>query len=64
MLSAAIHRKWAREFWARAQEAPNRARQAKYLRLAVSNRVRAQRVEAETAASESTGADAQKPTEI
>jgi hypothetical protein len=60
MLSAAIHRKWAREFLARAQGAPSRARKVKYLRLAVSHSVRAQTVEVETAPAESTGVDAQK----
>lgn len=58
MLSAAIHRRWAREFLARAQESANRAQKVKYLRLAVSNRVRAQTVGAETASAESTAAEA------
>jgi hypothetical protein len=61
MLPAAIHRKWAREFLARAQEAPSRARKVKYLRLAVSDSIRAQKVEAETTPAESTAADAHKP---
>jgi len=52
MLPATIHRRWAREFLARAQEAPNRDRQVKYLRLAVSNSVCAKTLEAEAAAPE------------
>jgi hypothetical protein len=48
MLSAAIHRKWAREFPARAQEAPSHNRKVKYLQLAVCNSVRARTLEAET----------------
>jgi hypothetical protein len=63
MLPAVMHRRWAREFLARAQEAPNRGRKVKYLRMAVSNSVRAQTVEAETAPAESPSADAQKPGE-
>jgi hypothetical protein len=54
MLPAGIHRKWAREFLARAQQAPSRSRKVKYLRLAVSNSVRAQTLEADTASWEST----------
>lgn len=53
MIAPHIHRKWAREFLARAQEAPNRDRKLRLLRLAVSNSVRAQALEAE--------ADAQPP---
>jgi hypothetical protein len=48
MLSPAIHRKWAREFLARAQEAQGRRRKVDLLRLAVSNSVRAQNLEAES----------------
>jgi hypothetical protein len=47
MLSPAIHRKWAREFLVRAQEAPSRDSKVKYLQLAVSNSVRAQILEKE-----------------
>jgi hypothetical protein len=60
MLPAAVHRRWAREFLARAQEAPSQAHKVKYLRLAVSNSVRAQTVEAETAPAEPE-ADSHKP---
>src|SRR4030095_14834675 len=45
MLSPATHRRWAREFLARAQEAPNRNRRAKYLKLAVRHSVRARNLE-------------------
>ena len=47
MLSPAIHRKWAREFLVRAQEAPSRDSKVKYLQLAGSNSVRAQILEKE-----------------
>jgi hypothetical protein len=61
MLPAVMHRRWAREFLALAQEAPNLARKVKYLRLAVSNSVRAQTAEAEAAPAGTTGANARKP---
>jgi hypothetical protein len=48
MLSAAIHRKWARDCLARANEAPTRKRKLDYLRLAVRNTARAEILEAET----------------
>jgi hypothetical protein len=48
MASAVIHRMWAREFLVRAQEAPNRNRKVKYLQLAVSNSVRARRLEGDS----------------
>jgi hypothetical protein len=45
MLPATVHRKWAREFLARAETAPDQPRKLKYLRLAVDNTLRAQTVE-------------------
>jgi hypothetical protein len=45
-LSPVIHRKWAREFLARAEAASDRRRKLGYLKLAVSNSVRAQSLEA------------------
>jgi hypothetical protein len=50
MIAPHIHRKWAREFLARAQEAPSRDRKLRLLKLAVSNSVRAQALEAEAKA--------------
>jgi hypothetical protein len=47
MLSATIHRRWAREYLARAEQAPSRRRKLNYLRLAVANSVRAQNFESE-----------------
>jgi hypothetical protein len=47
MIAPHIHRKWAREFLARAQEAPGRDRKLRLLKLAVRNSVRAQALEAE-----------------
>ncbi|WP_162917379.1 hypothetical protein [Dongia deserti] len=49
MPSAAVHRRRAREFLDRAVRAPARNRKLKYLRLAVSNSVRAQNMEGEGA---------------
>jgi hypothetical protein len=51
MLSAAIHRKLAREYLDRAYRADTRNTKAKYLRLAVRNSMRAQIMEAESKAS-------------
>ena len=48
MMSPMIHRKWAREYLARAQQAQGRSRKLGLLRLAVSNSVRAQILEAES----------------
>ena len=48
MMSPVIHRKWAREYLARAQQARGRSRKLDLLRLAVSNSVRAQILEAES----------------
>ena len=45
MISAAIHRRWAREFLARAVAAQNRSRKLRFLRLAVDNCARAQDLE-------------------
>jgi hypothetical protein len=47
MLGSALHRRWAREFLARAQDAPSRQRKLHLLKLAVSNSVRAQILEKE-----------------
>jgi hypothetical protein len=48
MMSPVIHRKWAREYLARAVEAQSRSRKLGLLRLAVSNSLRAQILEAES----------------
>lgn len=48
-MSPVIHRKWAREYLHRAQRAPSRRRALALLRLAVSNSIRAQDLEAEAA---------------
>jgi len=48
MMSPVIHRKWAREYLARAVDARSRTRKLSLLRLAVSNSVRAQILEAES----------------
>jgi hypothetical protein len=45
-MSPLTHRKWAREYLARAQQASCRSRKIDFLRLAVGNSVRAQRLEA------------------
>jgi hypothetical protein len=45
MPSPAVHRRWAREFLARAETAPSRNRKLKYLRLAVDNTLRARTIE-------------------
>jgi hypothetical protein len=45
MIAAMIHRKWAREYLARAQYAKSRGRQCWYLQLAVNNTVRARMLE-------------------
>jgi hypothetical protein len=47
MMSPVIHRRWAREYLARAQRATSRRRGLDLLRLAVSNNIRAQELEAE-----------------
>jgi hypothetical protein len=47
MPSPAVHRRWAREFLARAETAPSRNRKLKYLRLAVDNTLRARTIEQE-----------------
>jgi hypothetical protein len=47
MLPAIMHRRWAREYLARAEQAPDRRRKLNYLRLAITNSVRAQNMESE-----------------
>ena len=47
MLSAAIHRRLARQYLDRAYRADTRNAKVKYLRLAVRNSMRAQNIEAE-----------------
>lgn len=47
MMSPVIHRRWAREYLVRAQQATSRRRGLDLLRLAVSNNIRAQELEAE-----------------
>ena len=47
MVSPIMHRKRAREYLARAEQASDRRRKLKYLRLAVSNTVRATNIKAE-----------------
>jgi hypothetical protein len=47
MLPAIIHRRWAREYLARVEQAPGRRRKLNYLRLAIINSVRAQNMESE-----------------
>ena len=49
MLSAATHRKLARECLARAYQAPTKKRKLNYLRLAVRNTARAEILEGEEA---------------
>jgi hypothetical protein len=46
-LSSTIHRKWAREFLARADGASDRHRKVEYSKLAVTNSLRAQELEAD-----------------
>jgi hypothetical protein len=60
MLSATIHRRGARLYLARAEQAPSRRRKLNYLRLAVANRGRAQNFESELAADECVRADGRK----
>jgi hypothetical protein len=50
MVSATIHRRWAREFLVRAVEAQGRSRKLHFLRLAVDNCVCAQNLDAEESA--------------
>jgi hypothetical protein len=49
MLPAATHRKWAREYLARAQEAQTRNDQIRLLQMAVKYTVRAQELESHSA---------------
>jgi hypothetical protein len=50
MLSATIHRRWAREYLCRAERATSRDDKLWLLRLAVNNCVRAQALESESTA--------------
>jgi hypothetical protein len=50
MVSAVIHRRWAREYLCRAERAMSRDDKRRFLRLAVNNCVRAQALESESAA--------------
>jgi hypothetical protein len=52
MLSAATHRRLAREYLERAYRAGTRNAKVKYLRLAVMNSMRAQIIESESAVPE------------
>lgn len=52
MLSAATHRRLAREYLERAYRADTRNTKLKYLQLAVRNSMRAQIIESESAAPE------------
>jgi hypothetical protein len=61
MLSATIHRKWAREYLARAEQVPSRRRKLNYLRLAVTNSVCAQNIESESEADQYVRAGAESP---
>jgi hypothetical protein len=45
MIAATIHRRWAREYLARAQHATTRDRKRRYLQLAVTNTVCARKLE-------------------
>ena len=49
MLATVLHRKWAREYLARAEQARDRNRKCRYLQLAVRNTVSAWKLEAEKA---------------
>ena len=48
MVTPMLHRRWAREYLARAERAPQRNQKRRYLRLAVSNTICAHRLEART----------------
>ena len=47
MVTPVLHRRWAREYLARAERTPQHSRKRHYLRLAVSNTVCAHRLEGE-----------------
>jgi hypothetical protein len=49
MIAPVVHRRWAREYLARAERTPQPDRKRRYLRLAVSNTVCAHRLEAQSA---------------
>jgi hypothetical protein len=55
MVTPVVHRKWAREYLARAERAPQRTLKRRYLQLAVSNTVCAHRLEARTLAQPANG---------
>jgi hypothetical protein len=48
MVTPVLHRRWAREYLARADRTQQTSRKRRYLRLAVSNTVCAHRLEAKT----------------
>jgi hypothetical protein len=48
MITPVLHRRWAREYLARAERTPQHNRKRHYLRLAVSNTVRAHRLEVQS----------------
>lgn len=48
MVTPVFHRKWARKFLARAERSQSYARKCRYLRLAVSNTLRARKLEKNT----------------
>jgi hypothetical protein len=48
MITPVLHRRLAREYLARAERTPQHNRKRHYLRLAVSNTVRAHRLEAQS----------------
>jgi len=52
MITPVVHRRWAREFLARAERTPKANLKRRYLRLAVSNTVCAHRLEAQDPAAE------------
>ena len=47
MITPVLHRRWAREYLARAERTPQRSQKRRFLRLAVSNTVCAHRLEAQ-----------------
>lgn len=64
MIAPIVHRKWAREFLARAEHAHDHSRKCRYLRLAVRNTVCAwklEEIEGEAEASSSGAAEDPPP---
>ena len=55
MVTPVVHRKWAREYLARAERVPQSTLKRRYLELAVSNTVCAHRLEAQTFAQPADG---------